>query len=173
MKKPKQTKIDVPEIKVTSLKDKLVKVLLLFFPKKNPNENIFQYVLRQLWLCDSRGNPSITVTILVYVMALVGAVSYVACYNAMQLVTFYDAAGKVIKTAPQGFADTFLVLVMGMTIVITGWYRQRQNKGGLKSDSVGTIPTGPAAIISKAKEIIGNVISGGGNTTPTNKGGGK
>lgn len=155
------------EVHVQSLKDKIVKALLLFFPKKNPNENIFQYILRQFWLCDSRGNPSITVTILVYVMALVGAVSYVACKNAMQVITVYDAAGKIVKTIPQGFNDTFLVLVMGLTIVITGWYRQRQNKSGIESP---TIPTGPGAIIAKAKEIISNVVSGGGNAAPPSGG---
>ena len=54
-----------------------------FFPKKDKDENFFQYLARQTLLSDSSGKPSWTLTILAFVMSLVGVVTYFACKVAI------------------------------------------------------------------------------------------
>lgn len=123
----------------------LKKVISFLFPPKNPAENILQYFMRQLLVADAKGNPSFTTTILAYVMILVGIVTYVEMKNAQILV-----AGK-----PVGFTDTFLYLIIGLSIVITGWYRQRQKK----QEGVDGQPSEPdAGTLSTIKTYVEQVV---------------
>ncbi len=138
-------------------KDRLKRIALWFFPPKAPTENLIQYLFRQLYFPDSRGRPSITVTILIYVLALVGCVAFVECHNAMiiAITKITDAAGKTtITTAPYGFSVTFLTMVIGLTALITGWYRQRQSKAGEPGEN-GDIND---FIFSKVKEYVTSLI---------------
>jgi hypothetical protein len=133
-------------------KSKWRRAMRFLFPPKKPTENIFQYIVRQCFLCDSTGRPSITVTILIYTMLLFGAVVGVACTNALVMKTITDAA-KIVSVEPTGFSDTFLVMMMGLTVILTGVYRQRQKKTG--ADEPGEKEGG---ITSTIKQFIANKI---------------
>lgn len=136
-------------------KEQAKSVLGFLFPKKNDKENIFQYLLRQLYVSDSAGRPSLTVTILMFVMSIVGVVTFVEIKNAITMVKYFDGAGKIIKIAPHGFSDLFMYLVIGLSIVITGWYRQRQNK--VFSNEPGEVLPSETAI-EKAKTFINGIV---------------
>ena len=101
-----------------------VKKAFKLFPTKNAQENVFQYILRQFLLSDSFGRPSWTVTILVYTMALVGAVSYVQFKVALSAVSTIDATGTHI-TMLKGFSSEYMYLVIGLSIIITAFYQKR------------------------------------------------
>jgi len=125
-------------------KGKFKRFIRFMFPPKLQRENILQYILRQFFVPDSSGRPSITVSILFFVMAIVAAVTAVEIENAKVLV----------KEIPHGFSSDFMYLVIGLSIVITGWYRQRQNK--INGDEPGERSTG---LIGTVKNYITEVIS--------------
>jgi len=132
---------------------------LSIFPRKGKNENVIQYILRQFYISDSRGNPSLTVTILVFVMAIVAAVTFVECRMALMMTYVYDAAGRVIGSHPTGFSITFLSLVISMSAILTYFYRQRQNKVG--SDESGEVYH--KGTVDQIKNYIDSVV---GTTKP-------
>lgn len=135
-------------------KSRFIKVVKFLFPPKNEKENIFQYIIRQFYLCDTSGRPSLTVTILVYVMALVGIVTGVILNNSM-FVTQMIAADGAVSINLFGIPDAFIYFVIGLSVVITGWYRQKQNKVG--SDEPGEVI--PSGIINTIKEFITSKIA--------------
>ena len=135
---------------------KFMKFLKNMFPKKTVYENIFQYIIRQFLMPDSSGRPSLTVTILVFVMAIVAVVCFVEIQLAQTIVTKVSKLGEK-TTAPLGFSDNFLYLVIGLSIVITGWYRSRQNK--INSNEPGKTPAGVLGAVKQyiqmaAKKVI-------------------
>ena len=134
----------------------LVRIVKFLFPKKSVKENILQYIVRQFLMPDSSGRPSLTVTILVFVMAIVAVVCFVEIQLAQTIVTKVSKLGEK-TTAPLGFSDNFLYLVIGLSIVITGWYRSRQNK--INSNEPGETPAGVLGAVKQyvqtaAKRII-------------------
>lgn len=111
-------------------KQKIKSWYLKLMPEKTAHENIIQYIFRQFYFPDSAGHPSLTVTILIYTMIIIGAVTVTEVINAVKIDKVLDAAGRVTKETVHGFSDLFLILVTGLSVVVTGWYRQRQNKLG-------------------------------------------
>ena len=105
-------------------------------------------------MTDSYGKPSLTVTILIYTMILFGVVVGVASTNALVIKTF-TSADKIVSAEPTGFSDTFLVMMMGLTVILTGFYRQRQNKKG--SDEPEERNGG--GIVDTIKQFVANKIS--------------
>jgi hypothetical protein len=73
-------------MKKNNIKESLIKFKDFIITPPNPKENIFQYIMRYFLLTDSRGNPSWTITILAYVLVLVGFV----CYKEFQLAGMYN-----------------------------------------------------------------------------------
>jgi len=137
-------KTNVPKIKKSKKKESnFMKVIKFLFPKKSKYENIFQYIIRQFYIPDSRGYPSLTVTILVFVMILTAIVAHTEIVNA-QFITMI----KGVK-APVGFSDTFIYWMIGLSVVITGWYRQRQNKAN---------GNGEDGILEQVKNYINIVV---------------
>ena len=94
------------------------------FPPKNLQENIFQYILRQFYLTDSKGNPSLTSTLVAYVMILVGIVSLVEIKNAQ------------LHDKVNGFSDMFMYLIIILSALLTREYRNRQKTITETSDQV-------------------------------------
>jgi hypothetical protein len=147
---------------------KIGKGLKSFFgfllPPKTPQENILQYILRQFLISDSSGNPSITVTILIYVMVLIGVVAGVEVRNAMTMVNFYDMAGHIARTAPNGFSQPFLYLIISLSIVITSWYRIKQHFGRTPSQ----VESGDAGggVVSPSGIPDSSISTGGGAIGP-------
>jgi hypothetical protein len=94
------------------------------FPPKNTQENIFQYILRQFYLTDSKGNPSLTSTLVAYVMILVGIVSLVEIKNAQ------------LHDKVNGFSDMFMYLIIILSALLTREYRNRQKTITETSDQV-------------------------------------
>ena len=144
-------------------------------PSKSKSENAIQYLLRQLYLSDSRGLPSITVTILFFVMGIVAAVTGLEIEMAKRMVETTVTMGTTItKTIkPLGFSDNYLYLVIGLSIVITSWYRIRQkNSGESQCNSPGIVGPQqqgqlvpqpgtiipPVGIIGAAKEYVGAIV---------------
>lgn len=103
------------------LKDHWFKRFVKFLlPPKKSTENILQYIFRQFLLTDSTGHPSITVSILLFVMILVAWVTY----------TEVEMAKTIVNQTPVGFSENFMYLIISLSVVITGFYRARQNKHG-------------------------------------------
>ena len=161
------------------LKSKKVKDILIFcltkcisiikrvwsFATSKPNikENAFQYLFRQLILTDSDGNPSWTVTALVFVMGVIGIAVYTEYHLAMSAVIKYTPDGKIASWALKGFSTEFYYLVISLSVVITGLFRARQKdnakaKSDADSDDSGSADGGTiSTVIDTAKAVIGKM----------------
>lgn len=137
--------------KIPSLLKRMVKFL---FPKKNEDENIFQYIVRQFYFTDSRGYPSLTVTILFFVMGIVLAVTIIEC--------------KLALLTQKGFSVSFLSLVISLAVVITTFYRQRQK--GIKETPDQELIVDSSGTIDKIKGYIESVLGTGEKKTPPSGG---
>lgn len=143
---------------IIKFKNLIVNGFFKFFPKKGVNENVIQYIIRQFYLTDSKGVPSLTVSILFFVMILVAVVAFVECQIALSWVYVYSA-GVLVGKHLAGFSITFLSLVISLAVVITTYYRQRQNKVG--SDEQGEVLS--KGMEDQAKSYIDSVL---GNNKP-------
>ena len=123
------------------------------FPKKSPYENILQYIIRQLYIPDSNGKPSLTVTILIYTMILILLVTYVEIKNALVITIIKDNTGNIIQQ-PTGFSALYLTLIISLSVIITTFYRQRQNKFGSSEEGEKLDTTLIQQIIDIAKNLI-------------------
>ena len=141
--------------------DFITKIFFTLFPHKNPLESVFQYIIRMFYLSDASGRPSLTSTVLFYVMILVGIVTFIECSIALTP-TFIYANGMLVKAYLTGFSVSFLSLIISLSVVITAFYRQRQNKIG--SEEPGELPeVEPKGMIEQAKAYIDSVL---GRTKP-------
>lgn len=147
---------------IQKFRDLIVNGFFNFFPRKGANENVVQYILRQFYLTDSKGTPSLTVTILFFVMVLVVIVTFVECQVALSWVYVYSA-GVLIGKHLAGFSVTFLSLIISLSVVITTFYRQRQNKVG--SDEKGEVLS--KGMVDQTKSYIDSVLGSGKPGPPT------
>lgn len=95
--------------------------------KPNSKENIIQYIFRHFLLPDSQGNPSYTITILVYCMALVGYLAVSEIKIGMSLIQIKDAQG-VITTQMHGISDSFIYLMTLLVGLIVYFFKKRGDK---------------------------------------------
>jgi len=138
-----------------------MRLFKFLFPRKSENENVIQYILRQFYLSDSKGTPSLTVTILGFVMLIVGVVTIIEAKMALMPIQVLDATGKIVKTMPNGFSVSFLSLVISLSVVITAFYRQRQR--GIQETPDQVLDSG---LVNKAKDYIKSVLGNGTSGTP-------
>jgi hypothetical protein len=132
---------------------KRIKDFILVPP--NPNESIFQFIIRQFLLPDSSGNPSITITISCIITALCMYVVIISGHIAAQPVLKYDpATGNLISQSLQGFPDAFWYFMITIFAAISYLYKQRQES---KNSSVDTGDIDTNAILTKAIEIINKI----------------
>lgn len=129
-------------------KDVIANGFFKLFPRKKANENVVQYIIRQFYVPDSKGTPSLTVTILFFVMVLVSIVTFVECQIALSWVYSY-AAGVLVNKQLTGFSVSFLSLIISLSVVITAFYRQRQRGIPEVPDQVLDV-----GIVGKAKTLI-------------------
>lgn len=147
---------------INKVRNLIVNGFFNFFPKKGVNENVIQYIIRQFYLTDSKGVPSLTVSILFFVMAIVAIVTFVECQIALSCVYVYSA-GVLVGKHLAGFSITFLSLIISLSVVITTFYRQRQNKVG--SDEKGEVLS--KKMVDQAKSYIDSVLGAGKQGPPT------
>lgn len=132
---------------------KRIKDFILVPP--NPNESIFQFIIRQFLLPDSSGDPSITITISSIITALCIYVVAISGQIAMTPVIKYDpATGNVISQSVQGFPDPFWYFMITIFAAVTYLYKQRQES---KNTSVDTGDVDTNSILTKAIEIINKI----------------
>lgn len=131
------------------------KFIHFILPKKTEQENIIQYFLRQLLVSDSYGNPSITTTILYFVMIIIGVVVWAEVKNSFQVVEVLDKEKGILTKGVKGFSSEFLYLVMSIAVVITYFYRSRQDKFG--SEEPGEVIPG-SGIVEGIKAKLGSII---------------
>jgi hypothetical protein len=146
------------------------KVWRVFLPRKNGKENIFQYVLRQLVLSDSTGNPSWTVTILAFVMALVGVIALYEIKIALsEVLTYHPQTGMIIGKRLQGFSSEFIYLLIVLSAVITTFFNSREKRRfgpNGKCTTNGTPPGTPqesapeGSLLDKAMDTIKRLKGG-------------
>lgn len=122
------------------------------FSPRRPGENILQWAIRQLYLVDSSGNPSITVTILFYVMGIVGVVIGVSIDVALSDVTIMD--GEKVITQKRGFSPEIIYLVAGLSVIINMFFKARE---GLRKGQEGD-DTFLDTVAEKAKEKMGELL---------------
>ena len=123
-------KIETKPVKLCQCKiPRWKRIIQFLFPVKNEKENIIQYIFRQFYICDSSGQPSLTVSVLFYVMILVAIITFVEVQNAKVWIT-QTLDDKTVLSKPLGFSDHFLYLAVILSGVVTTYYRSRQNKIG-------------------------------------------
>lgn len=119
----------------------------------NPNEGIVGFILRQVLLPDSDGNPSWTVTITSYVLALIAIISKYEFDMCRTMVQKFDPnTGKLIWEGVRGFSTEYWALIGTLTIAITYLFRQKQ--AARYSNSITETATDA---IEKVEEIIPKV----------------
>lgn len=133
----------------------LKQTIAFIFTKPNAKESVVQFLIRQVMLSDSKGNPSWTITILVYTMLLVAYVSHYSTKLAFTTVNTLDpATGKVITQCVKGYPTEFWYLIIALSVVITTAFNAKS--AATQSADSGVEPSG---IISKVVSSVGAVIS--------------
>jgi len=112
--------------------------------KPNEKENAFQYLFRQLILTDSSGNPSWTVTALVFVLALIGFTMFIEYKLALSALITFSPEGQMLTWQLKGLSTEFYYLLIPLSVVITNLFKAR--KKSVSGDS--------SSIIDTAKDVI-------------------
>lgn len=147
--------------------NKLRQLVKFALNKPNSKENIIQYIFRHFLLPDSQGNPSYTITILVYCMVLVGYLAYSEIKIGLSPIQIKDTQGT-ITTQLHGISDSFIYLMTLLVGMIVYFFKKRGDKisqstpdnsdsketeGESESDG-----TGATSFISAAVDKIKNII---------------
>jgi hypothetical protein len=131
---------------------KRIKGFLLVPP--NPNESLWQFIIRQFLLPDSTGNPSITITIASIITAASMYVVAIASKIATTPLRKYDpTTGKLIMESLQGYPSEFwyfLITIFGAVMYV---FKVRQeNKSSVDTGDLDT-----NTVLTKAIEIINKI----------------
>jgi len=114
-------------------------------------EGVIGFVLRQVLLPDSSGQPSWTITITFYVLALIAMVSKYEFDMCKSLVEKFDPnTGMIISRTVKGFSTEYWALLGTLTVSITYLFRQRNKDINASTEE----PTIVETIVDKAKDII-------------------
>jgi len=114
-------------------------------------EGVIGFVLRQVLLPDSSGQPSWTITITFYVLALIAMVSKYEFDMCKSLVEKFDPnTGMIISRTVKGFSTEYWALLGTLTVTITYLFRQRNKDINASTEE----PTIVETIVDKAKDII-------------------
>ena len=127
-----------------------LQTIFFIFTPANPKEGILQFIVRQLMLADSKGNPSWTVTILAYTLAVTGYVTYHATQIAHTMTNVLDpATGAVVKQMSTGYPTEFWYLIIALSVIITNAFN---NKSAANQEAdTGVEPQG---VISKIVSAV-------------------
>jgi len=122
----------------------------------NPNEGIVGFTLRQILLPDSTGNPSWTITITFYVLALIAMVSKYEFDMCKSLVEKFDPnTGMIISRTVKGFSTEYWALLGTLTVSITYLFRQRNKDINASNENASSENTSIVeTVINKATEVI-------------------
>jgi len=93
----------------------------------NKKENIIQYIFRHFILTDSSGTPSYTVTILIYVMAIFGYVTYIEMKIAVSEVKTINTQTNEIITHLKGISPEFLFILAPLVGLVVFFFKLRAN----------------------------------------------
>lgn len=133
-----------PEVEKKWYQEIPKKILNFLFIRKADTENVWQYILRNLEVADSNGKPSWTLTILLFVMVICGAVVFFEIKIAQSDVTI-KAPDGTITTQLRGFSDTFIWFISLLAGVITYFFQAREKRlngngnGGIISQTLGKV----------------------------------
>jgi hypothetical protein len=111
----------------------------VLFNKKSEKENILQWFVRQFFAVDSSGKPSVTITILFFVMTLIAIVTAIELKVAFStIVTINSDGGREIQL--KGISDNFYYLLGGLSMVVTYFFNDREKRvhGAAKSEETPT-----------------------------------
>ena len=110
------------------------------------------YAIRQLMMPDSSGNPSLTVTILFFVMGIVGVVTYVETKIALTYKMISTGDGST-SMALHGYSELFYWLLISLAGVVITYFNSREKRRkaaeGEQEDSMMT------NLMNKVKDKIG------------------
>ena len=142
---------------VMKIKDTLGKI----FPPKKMTENFVQYIIRQTYLSDTSGRPSLTVTILLFVMGIVAYAAGTEFALALSKVTTIKPDGTTI-TAMKGFSSEFMYLLIALSVVITKYFNDRSarymhNGVEVPANTPDTTELTPQTIIEKAVGMVSKI----------------
>ena len=123
----------------------------------NQKEGLYSFLMRQFLASDSSGNPSWTVTILIFCIMQIFFISFYECILAMSYIEKFDAAsGKLIYKGLRGFSVEFMGLAVTSLGSIMYIFRQKQKDkfglpvNGSTEDTTPTPDMNPVAIIAEA-----------------------
>jgi hypothetical protein len=117
------------------------KLIEFCFAPPSIKESLFQYIIRQFLLSDSRGEPSWTLTFAMLVVTASIAAVIAQIYIGISVSYTYDANGNILSESMKGFPDTFYYLLITMFTAIAYLFRQR-NKDKLNENNSedGSVP---------------------------------
>ena len=145
-------------MKREDIKKSFIKFRNFVITPPNPKENIFQYLFRYFLLTDSKGNPSWTITILAYVMILVGFV----CYKEFQIAGMYNLNfqdGKLIQQTIIGFSNQFYYLIILLAGLIVFFFKQRGDNNRKKIDKESeSEKSNESSLVSEVVDQVQNVV---------------
>lgn len=155
---PKKTEAQEKPKKIDGFKN----FLRHAFPDKKLSENFAQYLFRQMYVPDSNGRPSITTSILMFVMILIGVVAATEITVALSRVTVTAPDGTV-TTSLKGVGAEFMYLLIALSVVVTKFNNDRATRIAKEGvDQRGDAGTaGAEGIIDKAVEMVSKIKGGG------------
>lgn len=127
------------------------------FPRKTASENFIQYIVRQFYVADSNGKPSITTTILMFVMTLVAVIAGVEMTVALSHVKVTAANGTVTESL-RGISSEFMYLLIALSVVITKFNNDRAARQGQGAQSGQTQSAGADQPTTTAESIIDKAV---------------
>lgn len=101
----------------------------LLISQPNPKESIFQWIIRQFILADSRGNPSWTITLAVIIIVYLGFSVKTELTVAMSTVKTYDpTTGNIISESMKGISDSFWYMMIVAYGAVSYLFQKRSSK---------------------------------------------
>lgn len=138
------------------VKDFFKRIWNFIMSPTNPRESIFQWIVRQFILSDSKGNPSWTITLAVVIIVYLGISIKTELTVALSTVKTYDpATGNLISEGMKGISESFWYMLIVAYSAVTYLFQQRSNQTNPTAGSgSGSIVD---TIINTASDALGKI----------------
>jgi len=132
------------------IKGKIKKLYDFIILSPNPQESVFQYVLRS-FMIPSNSGPSWTYTLVVYFSIIFGCVYLDETDIAKTIVREYSDNGIILKEYARGYSTGFWSMILSLTAAVVFFIKFRSDKTNSKIST-------PIEEEKKESSIVQNVI---------------
>ncbi len=109
----------------------IFKKIKVLFNKRQPQESIFNFLIRQFYFSDSNGKPSMHITILVFIMSMIGYMVIIESRVALSQVITQDPETKKILIGMKGFSSEFIYLMITLATIVTAFFSSRSKRNAI------------------------------------------